>query len=280
MCASEHQRGFGSPEAIVGAALAFVALLAALAAAQGLTRLGAVAAARSAGALGAGWALDRLAREAARAGHGVCPGGEPSCPDEAVEFLGAAAIALRGDLDGDDPAASAWPEPWLRGDGRARTGNDEVVVYLLRPPGRADGPLLFDADLDGPDRVTLPDGTLLARRDGAVASVDAGPASAGGETRGGTLYRVTFVHDARHAGSGRFRVAEPLLDDVTRFAVRAWDAAGAPVAACGGADDAAARACRAAVRRVEVRLEVRDEAGRTAGAVREVALALAPDAGR
>lgn len=263
-------RGAAALDTILGAALALFAVAAALALANGTVRLGALASAAAETSVAGDRALARIAREVERAGLGVCPGGEPLCPDEAIELLEDDALGVRGDLDLDDVARSRRPESDLAGTfARVRTGNDEVTVYLLRGPGATR--TTFEADLDGPDRVTLADGTVVARRDGVVGAIDAGPRDAA-VGAGGTLYRVTFTDDVRHAGSGRFRVVEPLADGVTALRVTAYDAGGAVVAACGGLDGAAARAARAQVRRVGLALELVDERGRALRLARDIAL--------
>lgn len=249
MCARD--RGMATPEALVGVLVALFAVLSALALARGLVQLGSRTAVDAEGALERAWALDRIVREVSRTGLGVCPAGP--CADEAIELTAAAALVVRGDLDGDDRERAADVEPWLSPSGAVvPTGNDEVTAYVLR--GGTDSDLVFEADLDSVDRITLPDGTLLARRDGVVEPISCGDASGSADVVRGTLYRVTFTLDARWAGTGRFRVVEPLAENVTRFAVEAFDAPGAALSPCGGADDAAARACRAAVRRVRITL--------------------------
>lgn len=274
------QAGFGAADALVGLLVAMLALAAVLAGARGVLRLGQVIARRADHEAGAAWAVERIAREIARAGVGVCPQGP--CPDEALEFVAAHAIAVRGDLDGDDRAAAAWPEAALDPAGApVPTANDEIVVFLLRGAGHVES-VTFEADVDSVDRVAGPGATLLARRDGVAEPVDAGPAATG-DTPGGTLYRVSFSNDARDRGTARFDSAQPLADGVRAFRVRAVDAAGNP-RACGGSDTPAARACRAAVRLVEVELEVDPgpSAAWSAAAPRRVtrAVALAEGAGR
>jgi hypothetical protein len=268
--ASDEQRGFATPEALVGVLLAFAVVLAALTLARGTQELSHAVRVRAERTAALLWALDQIARAVERAGIGVCPGGEPACPDETVELFTDGALGVRGDLDRDDPQAARDPEDDLEGDfPRVATGNDEVVVFLRRAGGQAAA--LFDADLDSTDRVTRADGSSLARRDGEVEPVDAGPYDLPGVGGPGTLYRVTFVDDARWAGTGRFRVVEPLADDVVDLSVAAFDAAGRAVAACGGADDTAARACRASIRRLVVRASI-GGAGGTVSLAREVAL--------
>lgn len=277
---SRAAAGFATPEALTGVLLALLAIAGALAAARGLQKLSAVAMAGAEQSVAASWALERIAREVSRAGLGVCPDRDPACPDEALEFIDAAALAVRGDLDGDDPAAALDPERLLTGRfPLVPTGNDEVVVYLMRPAGRGTArPVAFDADLDSSDRVTLPDGAQVARRDGVVESIDAGTAASADTVGGGVLYRVIFTSDARYAGTARFRVSEPLLDGVALFRVEGRDAAGIPVPPCGGRDDPGARACRAAVRRIVLDLAVADVTGRSRRAHREIQLPCAPPA--
>ncbi len=264
-------RGFTSIEALVGVAVALSAIAATLVLVRGLQQL-AVRAARDADrAAAAQWALDRIAREVARAGLGSCPGREPNCPDEPVELFESGWVGVRGDLDRDDPALAAEPERSLAGAfARTDTGNDEVVLFLRR--GRGLARPSFDADLESGGRATTAAGAEVAPRDGLVERVDAGPADRPGEGGRGTLYRVTFVNDARHIGTARFRVAEPLVDDALDFAVRAWDGRGAPLAPCGGRDDAAARACRGSIRRIALELTVGRAGGRQQTFRREVAL--------
>ena len=264
-------RGFTSAEALVGLAVALSAITTSLVLVRGLQQL-AVRAARDADrAAAAQWALDRIAREIARAGLGACPGREPGCPDEPLELLDDGWIGVRADLDRDDPALAADPEGALAGVfARTDTGNDEVVVFLRR--GRGLVRAAFDADLESSERATTTAGQEVAPRDGRVESIDAGPADLPGEGGSGTLYRVTFVNDARHIGTVRFRVAEPLVDDALDFAVRSWDARGVPLGPCGGRDDAASRACRAAARRVALELTIGRTGGRQQTFRREIAL--------
>jgi len=265
--------GFGAVDVLVGTALGFVAVLSALTAARGILRAAEAATGAAEAAASGGWALDRLQRELERAGVGVCPGATPPCPDEALELLDDGAIGVRGDLDRDDPEAARDPELALAGVfAHVPTANDELAVYLRRSGGDSDRATSFDADLDGTDRVTLPDGTPVARRDGTVEAIACGGAAPARAAVAGTLYRVTFVNDARHAGTSRFRVSEPLLDDVVDFRVEAFDAAGAAIAACGGSDTGAARACRASARRVLLTLVLAPPRARTLVLRREVRL--------
>jgi hypothetical protein len=92
--AGRQAAGFATPEGLVGVFLALVAVVGAFAAARGLQQLSAVAMAGAEQSVAAAWALDRIAREISRAGLGVCPGADPTCPDEAVEFLDAGALAV------------------------------------------------------------------------------------------------------------------------------------------------------------------------------------------
>lgn len=266
-----RQEGFTSLELLVGAALTLAAVAASLALLRGLQRLAVLSARDADRAAAAAWALDRMAREVERAGIGVCPGREPACPDEAIELFEEGMLAVRGDFDRDDPALALAPESALAGAlSRVDTGNDEVVVFLRRSRGRERA--LFDADLESSARVSVSPGLSVAPRDGVVERVDAGPGDDPGDGDRGTLYRVTFVNDARHLGSARFRVVEPLADDAIDFRVRAWDAAGAPLAPCGGNDDPPSRACRAAIRRIELELVTGSVGGRTRTFRRELAL--------
>ncbi|MCU0229789.1 MAG: hypothetical protein MUC67_00270 [Acidobacteria bacterium] len=266
-----RQGGFTPVETLVGVAVALSAIATSLVLVRGLQHL-AVRVARDADrAAAAQWALDRIAREVARAGLGTCPGREANCPDERLELLGAGWIGVRADLDRDDPEQAAEPEQALAGAfTRTDTGNDEVVVFLRR--GRGLARAAFEADLESSARSTSSAGEMVAPRDGRVERIDAGPADLPGEGGRGTLYRVTFVNDARHIGTPRFRVAEPLADDTLDFAVRAWDGRGVPVAPCGGLDDATGRACRATVRRVALELTIGRAGGRPQTFRREVAV--------
>ncbi len=253
------ERGTTLAGALVGLLSGSIALLAALALARGFLRLESCLAGGAGARLGGAAALSRVAEEIARAGAGVPPGGV----DEAIELLEDWAIGVRGDRDGDLPARALDPERWLDPAGAVvPVANDEVVVFLRRNAGGGGRHRArFRADLDSPDRVELPDGTLLARRDGLVDEIDAGPAAGDEDSSPGTLYRVTFVHDARRAGTGRFRVVEPLLDRVTGFRVTARDRRGRVVPPCGGEDTPSSRSCRARVARVRVELVVDDGRG-------------------
>jgi len=265
------QAGFGLAEAVVGALLAAVVTLAGLSLVRGAVRLADRVERRSEAAIGARWALELAARDLARAGIGVCPDGLVGCPDEPLELLAEAAVAVRGDRDRDDPVAARDPERWLVGLYRVvPTANDEVVLFLRRNrSGRGKGRATFEADLDGPDRVTLADGREIARRDGVVETIDGGPYALPSERSTGVFYRVRFVNDARRFGSAWFRSMQPLADGIARFEVEGFDAAGAPVPACGGADDADGRACRGRVRRLRLSLVVAETGERIA---HEVAL--------
>ncbi|MCU0224889.1 MAG: hypothetical protein MUF27_12665 [Acidobacteria bacterium] len=266
-----RQGGFTPVETLVGVAVALSAIAASLVLVRGLQQL-AVRAARDADrAAAAQWALDRIVREIARADLGTCPGREAHCPDEPLELLDVGWLGVRADLDRDDPDLAAEPEQALAGIfARTDTGNDEVVVFLRR--GRGFSRATFEADLESTGRATTATGDEVAPRDGRVERIDAGPADLPGEGGRGTLYRVTFVNDARHLGTARFRVVEPLADDAIDFAVRAWDARGVPVAACGGRDDAAGRGCRASVRRIALELTVGRAGGRQQTFRREIAV--------
>jgi hypothetical protein len=270
---SDGQRGAGAVEAVVGAAVGLLVVLAGLGLLRGMARLADRVVAADEQAAAAAWALDRVAAEIARAGIGVAPADEPPCPDEAVELLDTGALVVRGDLDADAPAERDDPESYLAGHFAAvPTANDEVVGFLRRAGSRGGRRrALFEADLDGPDRVVLADATLVARRDGRVETIDAGP-WAEPDGAAGTLYRVSFVHDARHAGTGRFRSVQPLVDQVLAFEITGLDSSGRPVGACGGSDDPASRSCRHSVVAIELALTfAARESRRTL--VRRVALA-------
>lgn len=255
--------GVVSPGALIGVALGLIAALAALTLTRGVVRLAAVEEQQAARRLAARWCLDRIVSAIERAGLGVCGGVPGSCVDEAVEWYGAEALAVRADFDRDDPAEQATPERSLGGPAvQSQTGNDELFVFLRRRTGR-EPELTLDADLDGSDRITLSDGTLLARRDGAVDSVALGAAQASDDGGLGVLYRISFSHDARWFGTGRFRVTEPLADGAASLRFEGFDRYGAPVAPCGGADDPTSRACRAALRSIRVGLTLAGPDGRT-----------------
>lgn len=253
--ATQRERGSTPAEMVVGAGLGLLALLSALALARGTIAASDAALDANEARAGARWALEQIARDVERAGLGIAD------DEEAIELFTARLLGVRGDLDRDDPAAAASPEEVLAPVTAPRAcANDEVVVFLRRVDvGARSSNALFEADLDGPDR-TVVGGTPVAARDGLVETIDAGPAAL--EDGGlGTLYRVHFVHDARRAGTGRFRVLRPLLDEVLSFRVEGRDASGAIVAPCGGGEDAAARACRASLRSLRLELEVASRAG-------------------
>lgn len=246
--------GFTTVEAVVGSALGLATVVAALSLATGIARVADRQLRHDDRVLAAEVALERIARDVAAAGRGV---DSVATPDEALELVADNALGVRADLDLDDPAQARAPEALLDPSGGfVATGNDEVCVWLRRTTRSGGRPVTFEADLDGTDRVPLPDGTPVARRDGVVETIDAGPAAAAADDRRGTLYRVHFVHDATRFGGGRFRVVVPVLSGVRAFRVRAFDAAGTPIGPCGGADSPAARSCRAAVRGIEVELGV------------------------
>ncbi|HHN75263.1 MAG TPA: hypothetical protein ENK10_08560 [Acidobacteria bacterium] len=252
-------RGFATAGSLVGVLLSLVAVLVVLTLCRGTLGLAADLGEISTRAASAHWALDRMVAEVSRAGAGLPAAGAESSPDEAVELLDSGALGIRGDLDAADPALARDPEEQIAGIyPRTTTGNDEVVIFYRRTGSRG-GRLRarFEADLDSSDRITLADGSELARRDGVVESIDAGPFTDPGDARAGTLYRVTFVHDARRAGTGRFRIVQPLIDDVVLFEVTALDGQGTSIAPCGGADDSASRACRGRVRRVRLTVEMK-----------------------
>lgn len=255
-------RGFGSVEMIVGAALSLGTVLAALTLTQGLTRLTTNVQDAESRRLSARWSLDQIVRAIQQAGIGVCPGHDPACSDEPIEFFAPELLVLRGDRDRDDPAAARVPETLISGRvGDVLTGNDELLAFTRRASSRNDT-AIFAADLDSADHVPMPDGAPVARRDGVVESIDVGGMQAADDPRDGTLYRVAFVNDARSFGTGRFRISEPLADGVGSLRFEAFDRNDLPVADCGGADDAPARACRASIKRIRVSLTLRQRASR------------------
>lgn len=268
------QAGFAAPEALIGLAVSSLVIISALTLSAEMTRLGHRVADRAQKLGGARWALARMEREVRRAGLGVAHATIPENPDEGIELLTPGAFGVRGDLDRDDPVLAADPETDLAGlYPSVATANDEVVVFLRRDSqGGGEERAEFQADMDGSDRVTRSDGTLLARRDGNVEWIDAGPYAAPGDGGSGTLYRVTFVDNATYFGSGRFRVVEPLADGITDFQVRGLDEQGAEVGPCGGGDDSAARNCRGAIRQIEILLEVQGGHGNRERIVRRWAL--------
>ncbi len=251
------QAGFADIGTLVGVALGMLVLIAGLTLSRGVLQLGETLERESGARAGAAWALELIADELARAGQGVGGGDPRLATEEALELYESGAIGVRGDRDRASPSAARRPEAeLLPGAGGAATANDELRLFLRRVGSARRPRALFEADLDSTDRVALPDGSLLARRDGVVESIDAGPFAPPERARAGTLYRVRFVHDARRFGSGRFRVLEPLLEGVLRFRVVGFDEAGASVPPCGGGDDAASRSCRAQVVRVRLTLEL------------------------
>lgn len=257
-----NARGFGGAETIVGMALSLGAVLAALTLTQGLTRLTTNVQDTEARRLSARWSLDQVVRAVQRAGLGVCPGHDPRCTDEAIEYFAPDCLVLRADLDRDDPAAARQPETLIGGRvGEVSVGNDEVIAFMRRAASRNNA-ARFDADMDSTDRATMPDGTPVAVRDGLVESIDIGGSQPIDDPRDGTLYRVSFVNDARTFGSGRFRVSEPLADAVSGLRFDAFDRGGNPVAACGGSDDSAGRACRASIYKLRMTVTLRQRASR------------------
>lgn len=241
---------------IVGLAVGLGAVLSALTLTQGFVRLTTQSARREQRRREATWTLERIVRATLRAGLGVCPDRDPGCPDEPIELLTSGALAVRADFDRDDLLLASSPEAALVGRFRSvATGNDELLVFTRRPDSGPSGPALqFDADLDSTDRVTLADGTVVARRDGRTESIDIGPNLVAADRRSGSIYRTHFAHDATLFGTGRFRNAEPLCDNASELSFRAWDVAGVALPDCGGADDAASRSCRAAVARLAIDL--------------------------
>jgi hypothetical protein len=242
-------------EAVVGVGLAFAVILASLMLVRGTCRLGSQLTVGSDRSLAALWALERIAQDLQRAGVGVRDGGV----DERIELLLPGAVAMRADLDRDEIDESRDPEQTIGDAGEpVTTGNDEVIVFLRRRSEEDLGELIgFQADLDAPETVTLDDGTVVAKRDGVTERIEPGRAMSPENDSSATLYRVSFVHDADRFGTSRFRSAQPLLDRVASLRLRAFDAGGNEVAACGGEDDATARACRRSIRRLllELRLE-------------------------
>lgn len=253
-----NSRGFASAEAIVGTAVAFAVILASLSLVRGTCRLGARLGPAADRAVAAEWALEQMAADLEQAWTGVPEGGV----DEGLELVLDGAIGVRADFDGHLPDEALEPESEISpAGGQVTTGNDEVFVYLRRRPDDEGGvEESFLADMDGPDTVTLEDGTEAAVRDGVADTVDVGRVLGPDDERPASLYRVSFVHHADRFGTTRFRSAQPLLDGVTGFRVRVLDRYGAELTACGGGEGTAARACRAAVRRVVLELALEGSA--------------------
>jgi hypothetical protein len=271
-----NERGDALSSMVVGAGLGLLALLSALALARGLAQLTTRVQEREAARVAARWSLDQMASLFLLSGQGVCPGDEPNCPDEAIELLDDHALALRGDLDRDRPGEQDQPERELAGlFPSVPTANDEVVVFLRRSASR-DPNVSFEADLDSTDQATLPDGTPVARRDGRVESIDGGAAQTVDDQRAGTLYRISYSHDARLFGRGTSRITEPLADDVTLLRFQGFDRAGGPVSACGGTQTLAAQSCRQRVARLRIDLRIRTRSGDEVELSREVARAVGP----
>ncbi|GEM_PF-3168063 len=253
------ERGTSSAEFLVGASVGFVVAAAALTLTVGLLSSYAEDSLRAERSAAARWALDVMAEDIAQTGLGVANGRWPAMVDERIEFFERAALGVRSDFDATDDDAARDPEEEILRDAveAAPTGNDEVVFFLRR---RADGGgmrrILFEADLDSSDRVTREDGTLLARRDGSVEQVSAGPYLEADDRREGTLYRLHFTSNASRFATGRNRVSIPLLDHVVALAFEAFDAEEEPLEPCGGMDDEDARACRASIRGMSMRIEV------------------------
>jgi hypothetical protein len=252
----KRARGFASVETVVGVGLAFTVILASLMLVRGTCRLGSRISVGSDRALAALWALERIAEDLQRAGVGVGRDGV----DERVELHGDGTLGIRADLDRDVLDEAREPEERIgSASAPVTTGNDEVLVFLRRSPDTDHGePVSFEADMDGPDTETMPDGTPVARRDGVVETVRAGRAMGPDDERSAVLYRVSFVHDADRFGTSRFYSAQPLLERVTSFRVRAVGADGAEVGPCGGEDGPAGRDCRRSIRRVVLELRLED----------------------
>lgn len=240
---------------MIGVGLAFAVILASLALVRGTCRLGSDLSRGSDRSVAALWALECIAADLAKAGLGV----RGSNTDEAIELSSPGVLAFRADMDRDDPGVAEEPEERIAGGSdRVTTGNDEVLAFLRRSPDHGYGEEKhFWADMDSNDTATMEDGTVVAKRDDALEAVAIGKAMPPDDDRSATLYRMSFLNDATRFGTARFYSAQPLLDRVTSFEVRALDAGGEEVGPCGGEDDLASRDCRAEVRRfvLELRLE-------------------------
>ena len=139
--------GFASVEAVIGVGLAFAVILASLALVRGACRLGSDLSRGSDRSVAALWALECIATDLRKAGLGL----GTASPDEAVELFNPGALAIRADLDRDDPDSAQEPEARIAGGSeRVTTGNDEVLAFLRRSPDHGYGEeTRFWADLEG-----------------------------------------------------------------------------------------------------------------------------------
>lgn len=257
---SGHRRdeeGISLLEAVVAWALALTVLLGTLGAMSTLRKSYARTEARLDAAERARMGVDMIAHDLRLAGLGVDPDGAPGRPDEAIEGAWAGAVALRADLDGDDPDERDDPERWIAGAFPSMaTGNDEVVVYALRKEsGSGGGEITFEADVFSPTIVTTPAGDRVAARDGAVETVRLPRvvAAAGGAAGAGcTLYRARIANNASLWGTGSAIVWQPLSDSISTLSFRYFDESGEEIAPPGGAESA--RPVRRTIARVEVHL--------------------------
>jgi len=202
-------------------------------------------------------AQESIASDLRLAGLGVDPDGAAGRPDEAIEGAWAGAIAARGDLDADDPAARDDPERWIAGVyPSTRTGNDEVFAYALRKESGSGGAdLLFDSDVSSPLTVTTPSGAVVAARDGIVESVrlTRAVAAAGGSCGTGCLlYRASVANNASLWGTGNAIVWQPVSDGISTLGFRYFDESGEEIAPRGGAESE--REARAQISTIEVRV--------------------------
>ncbi|MEE8146193.1 MAG: prepilin-type N-terminal cleavage/methylation domain-containing protein, partial [Longimicrobiales bacterium] len=126
-------------------------------------------------------AFDRLVSDLRKAGFNYNPDGFAR-PDEQFEGAWDTAVAIRGDFDFEDPAASTVPEVALAGGAFAAisTGNDEIVTYALaKPDGTGGTSAALVADVLGVPR----DGTTETITITNLALVQDDPPY--------TLYRIT-----------------------------------------------------------------------------------------
>jgi len=261
--ARRAEAGLSLAELLVASALALVALTVSLALLEVLRRdflrntLSTDALQR------ARLAVDTIARDLSAAGEGVDPDGALNRPDEGIEGSWAGAIALRGDLDGRDPASRDDPEQWIAGPfPSVRTGNDEVVAYLLRPESGTGGDdIAFEADVHSPLLVSTPAGIDAAARDGApeevrltrVVAAAGGPAGVDA-----ILYRASVSNNAASWGTGNALVWRPVADGIAELSFRYFDAAGHELVPAGGEETE--RSARAQIACVEIRAAARERA--------------------
>jgi Tfp pilus assembly protein PilW len=183
--------------------------------------------------------FERLTRELSAAGAAVHADGNPLSPDEAIEGAFAGAIVVRGDLDAHTPEATD-PEEALSLGGsfeNVRTGNDEIVAYVLgKPDGSSAEQLVFQADVLGVPRNGVTEVVTIS----GVDLTQADPPY--------VLYRVTVRSDSTAS------TRAPIAENVRALRFTYHDAVGVTLPPPGGAETPGARHSRSAIRRLRVEL--------------------------